>query len=114
MPPECTESGCGEAGRWMVGERSYCASHGIQASTRGSVAMRLVCPIVEEIVVDDSDVVGMAPATISDDAASLASVSVWDRLEAELAVIGFGSPDARGRLWHVAKAAIKAGREGSR
>ena len=94
MPPECTESGCGEAGRWMVGERSYCASDGIQASTRGSVAMRLVCPIVED---------EPAPAA--------AEPTVWDRLMDELEGIAWGSADERGRLRAVARAAITYGRE---
>ena len=94
MPPECTESGCGQAGRWMVGERTFCASHGIQASTRGSVAMRLVCPIVED-----------------EPAPSAAEPTVWDRLMDELEGIGWGSADERGRLRAVARAAITYGME---
>jgi len=94
MPPECTESGCGQAGRWMVGERTFCASHGIQASTRGSVAMRLVCPIVEE---------EPSPAA--------SEPTVWDRLMGELEGIGLGSADERGRLRAVARAAITYGME---
>lgn len=94
MPPECTESGCGQAGRWMVGERNYCSSHGTKAAIRGATAMRLVCPIVED---------EPAPAA--------AEPTVWDRLMDELEGIGWGSADERGRLRAVARAAITYGME---
>jgi hypothetical protein len=107
---ECTESGCGEAGRWLVGDRRFCAGHGIEQSTRRSVAMRLVCPVVE-IVVDESDVVGMAPTTISQDAVSLSRVSVWDDLQAALEAIPFHDPTEREQLLRdIAWAAIENGR----
>ena len=73
--------------------------------------MRLVCPIVEEIVVDESDVVGLAPTTISEDAVSLARVSVWDELQAELEAVDFDQPTDREQLLReIAWAAIENGR----
>ena len=91
MTPSCTESGCSEAGRWLVGERNYCSTHGIAASTRGSVAMRLVCPIVED------------------------PPSVWDTLQADLEAVPFDEPSEREQLLRdIAWAAIENGREGSR
>jgi hypothetical protein len=92
---DCTESGCVEAGRWLVGERRYCSTHGIQASIRGSAAMRLVCPIVEEFT-------------------PLVRHTVWDGIEAELEAVKWGSADERGRLRAVARAAIIYGREVSK
>lgn len=92
MTPSCTESGCSEAGRWLVGERNYCSTHGIAASTRGSVAMRLVCPIV------DAD-----------------PPSVWDTLQADLEAIPFDDLTEREQLLRdIAWAAIENGREGAR
>jgi hypothetical protein len=88
---DCTENGCVEAGRWAVGERRYCSTHGIQASIRGSVAMRLVCPVVEP----DSQ-----------------PVSVWDELQAELDFLSYGSLGQE-RLLALAQAAIEHGRIGS-
>jgi len=86
---ECTESGCGEAGRWLVGDRRFCASHGIEQSTRRSVAMRLVCPVV--------------PAP-----------SVWDDLQAELEAVPFDEPTEREQMLRdIAWAAIENGREGA-
>ena len=94
MTPSCTESGCSQAGRWLVGERNYCSTHGIAASMRGSVAMRLICPIVED-----------EPAQAG---------SVWDQLEAELSSLNeFRGGDFR-RLREIALAAINAGREAAR
>jgi hypothetical protein len=88
---ECTENGCVEAGRWLVGERRFCSSHGIQASIRGSAAMRLVCPVV------DPD---PAPAG-----------SVWDELQAELEAVDFDQPTDREQLLReIAWAAIENGR----
>ena len=88
---ECTESGCGEAGRWLVGDRRFCASHGIEQSTRRSVAMRLVCPVVDP-----------EPAS---------EVSVWDELQAELEAIPFDEPTEREQLLRdIAWAAIENGR----
>ena len=88
-----TENGCGAAGRWKVGERAYCATHGIQASIRGSAAMRLVCPVVDEI----------APR-----------VSVWDQLQTELEAVEFDEPTDREQLLReIAWAAIENGRIGS-
>ena len=108
---DCTENGCGAAGRWRVGERAYCADHGIQASIRGSLVMRLVCPIVEEIVVDESGVVGLIPSAISEEAVSIARVSVWDELQAELEAVEFDSPTDREQLLReIAWAAIENGR----
>jgi hypothetical protein len=92
---ECTESGCVEAGRWLVGERRYCSTHGIQASIRGSASMRLVCQIVEEYT-------------------PLVRHTVWDGIEAELEAVKLGSADERGRLRAVARAAIIYGREVSK
>jgi len=89
---ECTESDCVEAGRWLVGERRFCSTHGIQASIRGSAAMRLVCPIVEEFT-------------------PLVRHTVWDGIEAALEAVKWGSADERGRLRAVARAAILCGRE---
>jgi hypothetical protein len=90
---ECTESGCVEAGRWLVGERRFCSTHGIQASIRGSAAMRLVCPVVEPD----------GPA-----------VSVWDELQAELEAVDFDEPTDREQLLRdIAWAAIENGRIGS-
>ena len=108
---DCTENGCGAAGRWRVGERAYCADHGIQASIRGSLVMRLVCPIVEEIVVDESGVVGLIPSAISEEAVSIARVSVWDELQAELEAVEFDSPTDREQLLReIAWSAIENGR----
>ena len=92
---DCTESGCVEAGRWLVGERRYCSTHGIQASIRGSAAMRLVCPVVEEFT-------------------PLVRQTVWDRIEADLEAVKWGSADERGRLRAVARDAIVYGREVSK
>ena len=90
---DCTENGCGAAGRWKVGERAYCSTHGIAASIRGSVAMRLVCPVVEP----DSQ-----PA------------SVWDQLQTELEAVDFDEPTDREQLLRdIAWAAIENGRIGS-
>ena len=91
---DCTESGCVEAGRWEVGERRFCSTPGIQASIRGSAAMRLVCPVVED------------PAP---------RVSVWDELQAELQAeleaVEFDSPTDREQLLReIAWAAIENGR----
>ena len=108
---ECTESGCDQAGRWLVGERRYCSTHGANAAIRGSVAMRLVCPIVDEIVVDESSVVGLLPTTISEDAVSIARVSVWDELQAELEAVEFDQPTDREQLLReIAWSAIENGR----
>ena len=87
---ECTESGCVEAGRWKVGERYFCSTHGIQASIRGSAAMRLVCPLVDD------------PAP---------RVSVWDDLQAELEAVEFDQPTDREQLLReIAWSAIENGR----
>jgi len=88
---ECTESGWDQAGRWLVGERRFCSTHGIQASIRGSAAMRLVCPVV------DPD-----PAPTG---------SVWDELQAELEAVDFDQPSDREQLLReIAWAAIENGR----
>jgi hypothetical protein len=88
---DCTENGCDQAGRWEVGERRYCSTHGIQASIRGSAAMRLVCPVVDP-----------EPASV---------VSVWDELQAELEAVDFDSPTDREQLLReIAWAAIENGR----
>jgi len=90
---DCTEAGCVESGRWLVGERRFCSTHGIQASIRGSVAMRLVCPVVEPD----------GPA-----------VSVWDELQADLEAVDFDEPTDREQLLRdIAWAAIEHGRIGS-
>ena len=87
---DCTESGCVEAGRWEVGERRFCSTPGIQASIRGSAAMRLVCPVVEDL----------APRG-----------SVWDELQAELEAVEFDSPTDREQLLReIAWSAIENGR----
>ena len=87
---ECTESGCGEPGRWLVGDRRFCASHGIEQSTRRSVAMWLVCPVVP-------------------------TPSVWDDLQAEIEAIPFDEPTEREQLLRdIAWAAIENGREGAK
>ena len=87
---ECAESGCGEAGRWLVGDRRFCASHWIEQSTRRSVAMRLVFPVVP-------------------------TPSVWDDLQAELEAIPFDEPTEREQLLRdIAWAAIENGREGAK
>jgi len=91
---ECTEAGCVEAGRWLVGERRFCSTHGIQQSIRGSAAMRLVCPVVEP----------SPPLSESEE-------PVWDGIEAELDGLEWGSPDERGRLRAIARSAIIYGRE---
>jgi len=88
---ECTENGCDQAGRWPVGERRYCSTHGIQASIPGSAAMRLVCPVVDP-----------EPASV---------VSVWDELQAELEAVDFDQPTDREQLLReIAWAAIENGR----
>lgn len=87
---DCTENGCVEAGRWQVGGRRFCSTHGIQASIRGSVAMRLVCPLPQDPV---------------------ARVSVWDELQAELESVKFGDPTVRELLLtKIACSAIENGR----
>jgi hypothetical protein len=87
---DCTESGCVEAGRWLVGLRRYCSTHGIQASIRGSASMRLVCPVVDD------------PAPRG---------SWWDRLEAEYEAVDFDEPTGREQLIRaMLKAAIDHGR----
>jgi hypothetical protein len=62
---------------------------------RGSAAMRLVCPVVEEFT-------------------PLVRHTMWDRIEAELEAVEWGSADERGRLRSVARAAIVYGREVSK
>jgi len=87
----CTVSGCESAGRWQIAERRYCSTHGIDASIRGSVAMRLVCPVVP----DDED-----PPR-----------SVWDQLQAELEAVTYDDPSDREQLLReIAWAAIENGR----
>jgi hypothetical protein len=88
---ECTESGCDQAGRWEVGERRFCSTHGIQASIRGSAAMRLVCPVVDP-----------EPASV---------VSVWDELQQELEAVDFDQPTDREQLLReICWSAIENGR----
>ena len=85
---DCTETGCGEAGRWLVGDRRFCSTHGIEHSTRRSVAMRLVCPVPQE-----------------------STPTVWDELQAELEAIPYDEPTEREqRLRDIAWAAIENGR----
>jgi hypothetical protein len=87
---DCTENGCDQSGRWAVGDRRYCSTHGIQQSIRGSLAMRLVCPVVEN------------PAPRG---------SWWDQLEAEYDAVVFGDPTDREQLIRaMLEAAIEHGR----
>lgn len=87
---DCTENGCFEAGRWQVGERHFCSTHGIQASIRGSAAMRLVCPLPQDL----------APRG-----------SVWDELQAELEAVEFDEPTDREQLLReICWSAIENGR----
>ncbi|CAB4184836.1 hypothetical protein UFOVP1124_42 [uncultured Caudovirales phage] len=54
---ECVHSSCdgtGTPGPWVVGDRHYCRSHGVEESIRRSLPAVLVCPIPTAVDVSKS------------------------------------------------------------